>query len=110
MDTAPLHDYVQLGQPEIYAELYDAVLATMFRHDPLGLNYEDNANEYAHEANAVLPRLRGAGTSDDVLHILFEEFVRSVGGGLAGDKSRYTALARDIWDLWQRRECGDSAS
>lgn len=40
-----------------YAELYEAALAILYLHDPLGINFEINFNEYEPEVGTILPRL-----------------------------------------------------
>src|SRR5438552_13976949 len=43
---------------EKYRNLYDATIALLFRHDPVGINFEDNTDEYAPEAGTILPKLQ----------------------------------------------------
>jgi len=87
---------------EKYGELFDSTAALLFRHDPIGINFENNADEYEPEAGTILPRLRGCQSVDDVRRVVHEEFVRWFDAGNAGPEERYTAIASDIWQLRQR--------
>lgn len=85
-----------------YKGIYDDLLAILFRHDPIGLNFEGNADEYAAEVGTIIPRLRDAHSVEDVRRIAHEEFVQWFGVDSAGPESIYAGLAQDIWDAWQR--------
>ncbi len=63
---------VQRNNPELFA----AVSAAMFKHDPAGINFGTNADEYECEAATVIPRLAGCQSSDEVLDVLAEELNR----------------------------------
>jgi hypothetical protein len=41
-----------------YGRLFDSVAEVLFRHDPAGINFEINPNEYDAEVGTILPRLR----------------------------------------------------
>ena len=41
-----------------YGSLFDSITALLFRHDPIGINFEDNTDEYEPEARTILPRLK----------------------------------------------------
>ena len=87
------------GQPGLFA----AVSEAMFRHDPIGINFGSNADEYDAEAGTVVPRLPACSSADDAELVLYEEFVRWFGADTAGDRARYAALAVEVWRLWQQR-------
>ena len=61
---------------EQYGELFDATAALLFRHDPIGINFEENLDEYEPEARTILPRLRDCYGAADVTRVVHEEFVR----------------------------------
>src|SRR5450631_3026061 len=86
---------------EKYGELFDSTAALLFRHDPIGVNFENNADEYEPEAGTILQRLRGCRSVDDARRIVHEEFVRWFEAGTAGPEEHYSAIASDIWQLWQ---------
>lgn len=89
-----------------YGELYDSTAELLFRHDPIGVNFENNVDEYAPEVGSVLPRLRACHSENDVLQVVHEEFVRWFDRATAGPKEHYAAIASEIWQLWQaRRRC-----
>jgi hypothetical protein len=85
-----------------YGELFDSTAALLFRHDPIGINFENNADEYETEAGTILPRLRGCGSVNDVRRVVHEEFVRWFDPSTAGPEESYSTIASDIWQLWQR--------
>ena len=84
-----------------YAKLFASVAALLYRHDPVGINFEDNADEYEPEARTILPRLNSCHSADDVLQVVHAEFVRWFDSGTAGPRERYQEIAFEIWRLWQ---------
>ncbi len=90
---------VQSSDPEFFA----AVSQLMFKHDPISINFGDNTDEYDAEAGTVIPRLQTCTSADEVTTVVHEEFVRWFGKETAGERSRYTSLANDIWALSQQR-------
>jgi hypothetical protein len=74
--------------------------ALLFRHDPAGVNFEINPDEYQTEAGTILPRLRGCRCEDQVRQVIHEEFVRWFDAGTAGPEERYAEIASEVWQLW----------
>jgi hypothetical protein len=97
---------VRQAQPGLFA----AVSEAMFRHDPIGINFGSNADEYDAEAGTVVPRLAGCSSAGDVERVLHEEFVRWFGAGTAGERARYAALAAEVWGLWSARPAEPGAA
>jgi hypothetical protein len=96
-----------------YGNLFDSVAAILFRHDPIGIAFENpNTDEYEPEAGTILPRLRDCESSDDALRVVHEEFVRWFEADTAGPEERYAEIASEIWQLWQphRHRSPDAAS
>jgi len=89
-----------------YGELFDTVAALLFRHDPIGINFDDNTDEYEPEAETILPRLRVCHSQDEALEVVHQEFVRWFDTDTAGPKDRYKQIALDIWKLWQSAQEG----
>jgi len=87
-----------------YGALFDSMAALLFRHDPIGINFDDNTNEYEREVDTILPRMRGCHSSDDVLRVVHEEFVRGFDSSIAGSAERYHTIASEIWQLWQSHQ------
>jgi hypothetical protein len=86
-----------------YGQLFDAVSALFFRHDPIGIAFEnENTDEYDPETGTILPRLRACKSSTDVRRIVHEEFCRWFGSETAGPAEKYTQIADETWQLWQR--------
>lgn len=86
-----------------YGALYDELSAVLFRHDPVGINYSTNTDEYDPEVRAILPRLDTCTSAEDVTRVVHEEFIRFFDATIAGPLPRYEAAASEIWDLWCRR-------
>jgi len=87
-----------------YGDVFDSVAALLFRHDPIGIAFEnENTNEYEPEAGTILPRLRGCASASDVLCVVHEEFCRWFGSETAGSAGRYAQIADETWQLWQAR-------
>jgi hypothetical protein len=83
-----------------YANLFNEASAVLFRHDPIGINFEDNTDEYDPEAGSILPRLSRCHSSTDARRVVFEEFCKWFGPETAGDEMRYEAIAAELWMLW----------
>src|SRR5213083_369088 len=69
-----------------YGDLFDEIAAIFFRHDPVGVKFEDNANEYEPEVGTVLPRLKECRSPSDVRRVLHQEFSRWFTPAAAGQK------------------------
>jgi hypothetical protein len=80
----------------------DDVSAILFRHDPIGINFEVNTDEYDAEAESIVLRLVSAPAIDSastVRAIIHQEFVSWFDQQMAGPPERYEAIAREIWEL-----------
>ncbi|MDG1732573.1 MAG: hypothetical protein P8H39_06295 [Thalassotalea sp.] len=87
---------------EQYGTLYSVVESILFTHDPAGVNFGDNTDEYAPEVDTILPRLKAAKKHEDVALIVYEEILKWFDPSIAGDQSApiYSAIANDIWPKW----------
>jgi hypothetical protein len=84
-----------------YGVLFDSVAALLFRHDPIGIAFDDkNTDEYEPEAGTILPRPRRCESHADALRVVHEEFVRWFGADIAGPEEWYAEIASEIWHLW----------
>jgi len=94
-----------------YADLFQSVSALLFRHDPIGINFEENTDEYEPEVGTILPRLETCHSAEDVLRVVHEEFVRWFDAGTAGSLERYREIAAEIWRFWveHKAKSGDEA-
>jgi hypothetical protein len=87
---------------EKYGELFDVTEALFFRHDPIGISFENpNIDEYALETENILPRLGKCKSVEDALRVVHEEFVHSFFAETAGPRERYAQIAMELWQLWQ---------
>ena len=85
-----------------YRELFDEVAALLFRHDPVGINFDDNTDEYEPEVGTILPRLRGCHSAEDVRRVVHQEFTRWVDADIVGSELHYDKIATEIWERWQK--------
>ncbi|MDX2206488.1 MAG: hypothetical protein SFU57_02485 [Gemmatimonadales bacterium] len=80
-----------------YGALYERLAALLFKDDPVGINFEDNADEYEPEVGSILPRLRTCASAADVQRVVHEEFCRWFDADTAGPFERYQTISNDIW-------------
>jgi len=83
-----------------FGPLFDDVSAALFRDDPIGINFETNADEYEPEVGTILPRLESCESASDAVRVVHEEFERWFGADTAGPAERYESVAAEIWQLW----------
>ena len=76
--------------------------AILFRLDPIGVNFEENTDEYDQEAGTILPRLRVCRSAADVDRVVHEELARWFAPDLADRARKRAQLAEEIWSWWQR--------
>ena len=85
-----------------YKELFSAVSEILFRHDPIGINFGGNTDEYDPEAGTILPRLRPEHSVEDVTAIVREEFRRWFGAECVRGEGQYAAIAEEILNAYKR--------
>jgi hypothetical protein len=84
-----------------YGSLFDTVAGLLFEDDPMGINFNDNTDEYDPETGAILPRLTGAKSARDVQTIVHEEFCQWFDPDGAGSRDAYREVSVKIWEAWQ---------
>ena len=84
-----------VGQEELVTQVEEL----LFRHDPIGINFEENTDEYRAEAQTIVMRLPEAAGVDDLRRITHEEFARWFSAQIAGPPERYAVIALEIWAL-----------
>ena len=84
---------------ECYPQLFQQVSAILFEHDPMGINYEDNTNEYEPEAGTIIGRLKDCSGHIESRKMIHEEFLRWFYDDV-GDENEYTEIAKEIWEAW----------
>jgi len=55
--------------------VYDEISSILFRHDVAKINFEFNTDEYEPEVDAILPRINDSLSKEDLVNIIYEEFV-----------------------------------
>ena len=81
-----------------HQHLVDEVSALLFRHDPLGINYERNTDEYDPEADTIVLRLTDVESTppvDELQQVVYEEFCRWFGES-AGQRRQYDTIAVEL--------------
>lgn len=79
----------------------EALTALLYRHDPVQIAYQTNADEYQPEAAHILTRLQACQSPADVCQVVHQELVRSFGVEAVGAADQYQQLAQETWALWQ---------
>jgi hypothetical protein len=87
-----------------FGTFFDEASAVLFRHDPIGINFEDNTDEYDPEVGTILPRLSRCHSSKEVRKVVFAEFCKWFGLETAGDEMSYSAIAEELWLLWSAHQ------
>ena len=87
-----------------YGEFYSTVEEILFRHDPIGINFDYNTDEYSPEVGTIIPRLKNAQSESDVLEIVIEEFKKWFGYGEIIKKQDpvYQIISKEIWNAWTK--------
>lgn len=86
----------------------EELAAILFQHDPVGLNFETNTDEYMSEAETITLRLAAGISEHDAARVVHEEFVRWF-GGIAGPLGRYETVADDVWRAWVEFSSGSTS-
>jgi len=106
-DEVSLHREERKRLSSSYKQLLNEVSPILFRHDPIGINFEDNTDEYDPEAGTILPRFRRDLSVEETAAIVHEEFVRWFEAETAGSRERYSAIAAEILTAYQQWESAD---
>jgi hypothetical protein len=101
-DEVRLHREQRKRLSASYQLLLNEIAALLFRHDPIGINFEDNTDEYEAEAGTILPRLRRDLSAEQTTTIVHEEFVRWFEPETAGSRERYAAVAAEILTAYRK--------
>jgi len=80
-----------------YGAAYARLSDILFREDPIGINFDENTDEYEPEVDTILPRLRDAHSEEDVRGIVHEEFVKWFEASIAGPPEKYYVVAELVW-------------
>ena len=83
-----------------HGTLFASISAALFEADPVGINFDDNTDEYDAETGTIIPRLGSARSAEDVQVIVYEEFCRWFDPVSAGPREKYSAVSAKIWGLW----------
>jgi len=92
-----------------YGAFFDEVSALLLAHDPIGIDFGSNTDEYDPEAGTLLPRLSACRSPADVQRVVHEEFVHWFGADTAGAYQEYAAVSERIWSAWRAYRAAGSA-
>ncbi len=81
-----------------YGIAFERLSRLLYAHDPIGISFGDNTDEYDPEARTILPRLGACRTVAEVGSVVHEEFVAWFEEDTAGGPEPYAAIARGIWE------------
>ena len=84
-----------------YEDRFRELSALLFRVDPIGLNFEENTDEYDSEARTILPRLGACRTPEDVRRVVYEEFAAWFTPDMAARALERVPVAEEVWSWWQ---------
>jgi hypothetical protein len=93
-----------------YEHLVASIEELLFRHDPIGINFGDNTDEYRGEAEVLVLYRGRAASVVDLRRIVHDVFVKWFDADLAGPESRYGEIAAEIWALWGDEATADSGT
>jgi hypothetical protein len=85
-----------------YKEIYQQVTNILQKHDPVGIIFDDNADEYDPELSTILPKLKHCKSEREVLELVHQAFVKWFSESIAGPRTRYEQIAKEIWEIWSR--------
>ena len=85
-----------------YKKLLSEISAILFRHDPIGINFEVNTDEYDSEAGTILSRLHPHLSLGEAIMIVHEEFVRWFDLPTAGPREGYSVIAAEILTVYEK--------
>lgn len=83
-----------------YGVLFESVSAILFKADLIGINFENNADEYDPEVGTILPRLGQAKSVHDVALIVHEELCQWFDIEEPFSVEHYQDVSEQIWDEW----------
>jgi hypothetical protein len=82
-----------------YKEVIERISRILFEEDPIGINFEENTDEYDPEARTIAPRLKNCETIEEIQIVVHEEFCKWFDQKIAGDLGGYRKIAERIWTV-----------
>ena len=87
---------------------FSELSAIIYRVDPIGLNVEENSDEYDPEARTILPRLAGCRSREDVDRVVREELSSWFTPDIVARSPTCDELVEKIWAWRQQLAAVDS--
>ena len=72
----------------------------LFEKDPVGINFEDNTDEYDSEAAMILGKLNTCKNVQDVKKLVYNVFMNHFDKETAGPIEIYTDLAEELYKMF----------
>lgn len=72
------------------------ILGILTKHDPIGIFYENNTDEYEPESKSIADRINDSNSEKEINQIVYEEFVRWFGKDTVGSREKYDKIAIEI--------------
>ncbi|MBI2653570.1 hypothetical protein HYX02_02040 [Candidatus Woesearchaeota archaeon] len=88
------------------SKLKNKLRAIFNKHDPIGI-YEDektNFDEYDPEIERLIPRFQRSNNLNEFTQEIYDLFQKMFSPELAGPKTRYKKLAKEVYDLLRRNK------
>jgi hypothetical protein len=82
-------------------DLVGRIRQVLFDVDPVGISFTELPDEYLPVAETITLRLSEASSEQELLGMIYEEFVGWFNESIAGPMDRYQVIAAEIWALQQ---------
>lgn len=78
---------------------FNDISEILFKHDPIGLDFGNNIDEYDHEAGLILEQLQSQDSVDQLTETIYLIFVKCFDEKIAKGKEIYKPIAEEIFLL-----------
>lgn len=82
-------------------EFFNSISEILFKHDPIGLDFETNIDEYDYEAKLIIEKIKEQNNLNELTELIYSVFVRAFDKDTAGSKKKYESIAEEIWSINQ---------
>lgn len=81
-------------------ELEKKISSILFVSDPMGINFEDNSDEYDPEARELVKMIAGKNsTEEELVSAVHKVFVDYFDNNLVGGRQRFENIAKQILEI-----------
>jgi len=75
----------------------ETISKLLFEKDPIGINYENNTDEYDSEAVMIFQKLNKCRSVEDVKTLVYQVFVDQFDKEIAGPIEHYADIAEELY-------------